>query len=396
MHIKRVKYKDVEKFPEFNFKKDFKEDFFGSSPAPFIGRFGYPHVNIGVLSPQFSEKTGIYDSPREWGARDFSINKIAGMRYELVNSIQKSNVYGLGRNKLIEVCQEVGMSSKPVELEINLKEKPILRMDKESEIIPFGPAGKVKRIRVTENTKVDSKVERVVSDIDLKAISGVWKLYKKGFDENFLSKLISVGNLGLKKRRKLVPTRWSITAIDDTVGKKLREEVRRLPVGDYAVYFGGGWGNYYLAMFFPEIWSFELFEMYLGYKVNIWSEAGNFYSTDYEKYNGRKSYAEECAGGYYASRLPVLEKMKDLKRQHSALVLRFITSEYNIPLGVWICREAARKSLNEKPLTFGSEELMVKYCQEFIMKKFGFDIDLLLKESKLLKEMKGQKKLGEF
>ena len=136
--------------------------------------------------------------------------------------------------------------------------------------------------------------------------------------------------------------------------------------------------------------------MYLEYKRNPWSKQGNFYSTDYENYNGRKNYAQECAGGYYAARLSILEKLKALKRQGSCLVLRFISSEYNIPLGVWVCREAARKSLQERVLTFSSQELMFKYAQELIKRKFSFDLNLLLKESKLLKSNKEQQKLTCF
>ena len=92
----------------------------------------------------------------------------------------------------------------------------------------------------------------------------------------------------------------------------------------------------------------------------------------------------------------MLEKMKELKRQGSCLALRFITPEYNIPLGVWVCREAARKSLQEQPLTFSDQELMMKYAEELIKRKFGFDLAILLKESKLLKIKKEQKKLFEF
>ena len=398
MKIKRVKYKEVEKFPSFNFKKEFKEDFFGSAPAPFIGRFGYPQVNIGVLSPQFSEQTGIFDNPTAWSAQSFPIQKIAGMRYQMVNSKQQAKIMvdENYRNKLLEVCQEVGMASKPVELEVNLQNKPRLKLEKETEIIPFGPSGKLKKIKITENSKISHKVDRIVSDTDLKAVSGVLDLYKKGFDENFLTKLISVGNLGLKKNRKLVPTRWSITAIDDTIGKDLIKEIKQYSVGDYSVYFGGDWGNYYLVLFFPEVWSFELFEMYLSYQVNPWSQKGNFYSTDYENYTGRKEYAKECAGGYYAARISTLEKMKAMRRQGSALVLRFITPEYNMPLGVWVCRKATKKSLAEKPLNFSSQKLMLKYATELIKRKFDFDLNLLLKESKLLKEKKVQRKLNEF
>ena len=184
--------------------------------------------------------------------------------------------------------------------------------------------------------------------------------------------------------------------MDDTLGKKLIQEVKDLQLGEYQLYFGGGWGNYYLLLFFPEVWSYELFETYISYKVNPWNKEGNFYSTDYENYNGRKTYAQECAGGYYAARLPILEKMKELKRQHSCLALRFITPEYNVPLGVWVCREAARKSLAEKPLTFASQELMVKYAQELLQRKFNFELHLLLTESKLLKKKKEQKRINQF
>tara|TARA_Y100000310_G_scaffold308567_1_gene351819 strand:- start:1211 stop:2404 length:1194 start_codon:yes stop_codon:yes gene_type:complete len=397
MKIQRVKYKDIEEVPKLQINKKFKGDFFGSSPAPFIGRYGYPNINIGVLSPQFSGDTSYYDSPKLWNRGNFKIGQIATMRYGLVNSRLKWDIKDVHKqNRFLNICQEVGMAKNSAELEINLKHKPQLQLKPEREIIPFGPQGEVKKAKVTSNTKVDSRVERIVSDTDLKSSPALITLYKKGFEESFLNKVLSTANLGLKKNRKLVPTRWSITAVDDTVGKELIKEIKDFPVGDYYCYYGGGWGNYYLILMFPEPWSYELFETYLNKKINPWSKSSYPYSTDYENYAGRKNYAEETAGGYYAARLPVLEKLKDQKKQNSALVLRFITPEYNVPLGVWVCREATRKSLREKPISFGSQELMLKYAKELINKKLGFDLNLLLKESKILKEMKLQKRLDQF
>jgi len=396
VNIQRVKYKDIEQVPQIQIKKDFKKDFQGSSPSLFIGQYGYPNVNVGFLSPQFGGDTTHYDSPRLWAKGKFQIGTIASMRYGLVNSRANWNIHEVrNQNHFLEMCRDIGMSHKSVELEVNLKDQPHLNFKPEAEIIPFGPQGEVQKARVTSNPKVDSRVERVVSDTDLKAVYAVTDLYRKGFEETFLTKLLSSGNTGLKGNRKLVPTRWSITAVDDTIGKQLIQEVKDLSLGEYQVFFGGGWGNYYLVLMFPEIWGYELFETYIQYKVNPWSQEGNFYSTDWEDFSGRHQYAEECAGGYYAARLSLLEKMKDLKRQHSALVLRFITPEYTIPLGVWVCREAARKSLAEKPISFGSKELMFTYAKELLQRKFGFDINLLLNESKLLKRQI-QKKLSEF
>jgi hypothetical protein len=120
------------------------------------------------------------------------------------------------------------------------------------------------------------------------------------------------------------------------------------------------------------------------------------FMTDYEPYAGRKTYAENCGGGYYAARLPIVEKLKKLKRQASILCLRFITGEYAVPLGVWVVREATRKAMQSKPLHFADKELMIKYAKSLVKKKFGFNLDNLVKHSILLKEIKEQKKLTSF
>jgi len=397
MQLHHIRYKDIEEISRISTNQNFKQDFNGSAPAPFIGRYGYPHVNIGILSPQYSGETQHYDAPKLWSKGKFTIPQIAELRYNLVNSRMEWNIKDANKsNRFLQITQEVGMASRPVDLEINLQNKPLQSLKSEQEVAPFGPASQIKKAQITSNTKINQQVEKIVRDTDLKASSAITSLYQKGFDENFLTKLISVGNLGLKQNRILVPTRWSITAVDDTLGKNLIQEIKEFPIGEYQIFFGSYFGNYYLILAFPEIWSYELFETYINKTVNPWSKNGYAYSTNFEDYNGRKNYADECAGGYYAARLPILEKLKEQKRQSSILALRFITDEYTTPLGVWVVREATRKSLQEKPLTFASEELMLQYATELIQRKFTFDLNLILKESKLLKNKNKQKKLTAF
>ena len=84
----------------------------------------------------------------------------------------------------------------------------------------------IKNARITANTVVDRRIEQVVSDTDLKAAPAIVSLYQKGFEESSLNKLLSVGNITMKEHRRLVPTRWSITAVDDTIGKQLIAEIK--------------------------------------------------------------------------------------------------------------------------------------------------------------------------
>ena len=87
-----------------------------------------------------------------------------------------------------------------------------------SHTAPTGPNGSLIKAKITSNSKIHTKVDKVVSDIDLKSVDAMVYLHKNDFDENFLSKILSIGTLGIKKNRKLVPTRWGITAVDDTLG----------------------------------------------------------------------------------------------------------------------------------------------------------------------------------
>ncbi len=371
-----------------------KEDFFGSAPAPFIGYHGYPHLNVGILSLQENKSDAwLYDAPKYWAEHNYQIQQIIEYRSELVNSRFKAHIRDF--NKMLEIEQEIGMASSPVDVEIKLDKKPRFRLSSDPYTAPMGPNAKLKKAKITENPKIHTKVDKVVSDTDLKANNAITYLYEHNFDENFLTKLLSVGSLGIKHSRKLVPTRWSITATDDMLGKHLWNEIKNNPEADYQAYFDSYLGNYYLILMFPEKWSYELFEMYAPRAS--WNTTGELqFTTDYENYNGRKNYAEQCAGGYYTARLAVLEKLKQMKKQASVLILRFITGEYAVPLGVWVTREAARKSLNNRPLTFSSKELMLKYAKALVQKKFNCNIDSVLNQSKLLKELKQQSKLINF
>lgn len=379
----------------FKVRKLTEKDFFGSSPAPFVGHYGYPYVNVGILSPpQVTKEAWKYDAPRHWAKKDYKIPKIVDYRSALINSRFKAQIKS-SKNRFLELSQEIGMASKPVDVEVNLKKRPFAGLNFTPETAPMGPRGEIKKARATENPKIHTKVDKVVSDTDLKSVEAMLYLYKNKFDENFLSRILSIGVLGLEKNRKLVPTKWSITAVDDMLGKNLIKKIKDNKVSDYLAYFGGYLGNYYVIMFFPELWSYELFETYTPNASWNTSKEVQF-TTDHEIYRGRKNYAESCVGGYYSNRVVIAEKLSNLKRQASVLSLRFITGEYSVPLGVWCVREASRKALNNKPIEFPSRESMLDYAKNLIKEKFNIDADRILKHSILLKNIKQQTKLFSF
>lgn len=371
-----------------------KEEFESASPAPFVGHFGYPRVHIGILAPPVdTEDVWMYDAPKYWSEKELQIPEIVDFRSSLINSRFNANVRV--RNRFLEISQEVAMASSPADIEFSLDKKPQFRMQPHNSMAPTGPNARLKKATLTSNTRIHPKIEKVYNDTDLKATDAVTYLYEKGFDENVVSKILSVGTLGLKYNRRFVPTRWSISATDDILGKNLIKEVKEYDETGYLAFFSGYLGNYYLILMFPEIWSYELFETYMP-KAS-WNMSDDVqYSTDFENYAGRTTYASHCAGGYYSVRLAVLEKLAKMRKQSSVLAIRIITGEYAVPLGVWVTREAARKSLHTKPIGFASKELMLGYAKNLLKTKFNYDTETIFKKSILLRNLGEQKKLSSF
>lgn len=356
-----------------------KTEFSSQAPTPFIGRSGYPDVNVGVLSPpENTKETWKYDSPRYWAQKNYPISSLVDLRADLLNSKYTASVKG----RQVDNIQEVGLASRPVDMDFSLEDKPKFRVQSDSVTAPTGPDAKLKKSAIKTNPKVDKKVEKVHSDTDLKAGDAINHLYKSGYDENFLSNVLSVGGVGAKENRKLVPTRWSITATDDTVGKSLIQKIQDYnEINEHIAYFGEYLGNYYLILLMPGVWGFELFETY---KPDKSSGQNMEFTTDYETHEGRKYYAENCAGGYYTVRLAVLEKLQEMKRKATCVAIRVITGEYSVPLGVWVTREASRKAMNAKSINFSSKELMLKYAKLILNKKFGIQQGEIVKDSRLL------------
>lgn len=370
-----------------SFQIEAKQDFQGDVPNIFVGRHGYPRINVGFLAVEEYQN---HDAPRTWTDEGYGIRDIIDLRSSLINSSFKVDVRGF-RNRWLEMGQDIAMASKPAEVEINLSKKPTFKISPSHDVTPHGPNIRIKKVKLVSNLKIPTKVDKVVSDIDLKATEGMSTLAKKGIDEHYLTRLLSTGNLGVKTQRKLVPTRWSITAVDDTLGKEYIKKIKDYGNHmEYSLYFGSHLGNYFMILTFPDVWQYELFETYVG------SKQQSTFATDHENYAGRKKYAENTGGGYYATRVAVLEGMLAEKRQGAALTLRFITDEYWAPLGVWVVREASRNSMRSKPITFASKELLLLYVRELIRKKFGYDVDGIFSSSKLLKDLRGQMRLKEF
>ncbi len=388
------------KITQFKVKEVFKDEFFSNSPPSiFIGsRLQLPQVNVGVLAPpEKMENVWLYDAQKYWAEKNMDIYQIMEFRSSLINSRFRTDVKAVRSkdNRFLNLAREIGMSAKPVDVEVKLKKKIRLMINVDDTTLPMGPRGSMIKLKIDSNPKIPSHVDKVYFDTDMKAIEGINYLSKQGYDENTLSKLLSIGIMGQEKRRVLVPTRFSITAIDSSLGNELLKNVKQCSLLDnYQFFYGHYLGNHYFVLFLPEIYNYELFETYLP--GSFWNPTTNVnIATDFEPFKGRTKYAENTVGGFYATRLATLEYLNKIKKQGSVLVVRIETPDYWLGLGVFVVREAMRKTLMNKPLEFNDKNKAIEFFKKQIFEKFRLDISKMLKKSRLLEAIQ-QKKLFDF
>lgn len=203
-----------------------------------------------------------------------------------------------------------------------------------------------------------------------------------------LQRAFSAGIFGLKSNRKFVPTRWSITAVDDTLSKANLSTVKEEePIDSIHVFYNSALDNRWLIFFFPGYWQYESIEVW--YPRTIWNDGSevSIYSS-YEGYRGRKTYAE-IGGCYYAARLAVTEKLQEMKKQAMVLILRETHEGYVMPVGVWNVREHVRQTLNTKPDVL--EDLSQVF--DYIKRKLAIPPKEWVKNSTLLRDLLMQKRL---
>ena len=371
-----------------------KKQFSGSSPpSVFVSWQNYPKLGVAPLSPNFIDPNADFlDNPEKWF--NLSGQELISLRQQLIASYTNFNAFSATNpSKSLSEIQELSMAVKPVDVSIELKKVPSIDVKFDSLAPPLGPKGELKSFEIESMPKIPEKIDYIVSDSDAKAADALNELYKADIPVHALYKLLSVGVLGVKKKRKLVPTRWSITAVDSRLSESMLEKIKYFSeLQEIQLFESSYLENHFFALLIPDAWAFEQLEAWSAGSSWMMGEKDARIVSDFEFCKGRKDYAENVAGAYYSARLAICEYLMKEKRQATAIIFREIAPSNLPPLGVWKIREAIRNAVRKKPLVFYDLDLALS----FIEKRLTIPISLWKQQSKILDAIKYQKKLMEF
>ncbi|MEM4363627.1 MAG: hypothetical protein QXI19_07010 [Candidatus Caldarchaeum sp.] len=354
-----------------------------SPPTVIIGEKGYPRVRIGpAVSLADHPEPWVFEEPSKW--IETSLDKLLSLRLSLFYGRTVKPVMSAAKQeKMLEDLQDSAASTKPVDVEIRFEGKPITMPGFSVRNAPHGPSARIEMLKLVGNVSVPRKVDSMINDLDLPAAEAVKTLYLDGFNEYYLTRVFSTGLLGRKAERRLVPTEWSITAVDDIISKKLFEEVRRnMVIHEFRLHTHQAVENAAHIILTPTPWMYELLE---GWVKHPDSQP---YS-DHEILTLRKTYAENTGGAFYAVRLSLLRHLKTRRELAGAIVFFEILPRW-IPLGVWRFREIVRKAL-EKPF---EKHQSLNDALESVSKMLRIPLYKYVSQSRLISFLRKQQTLA--
>ncbi len=366
----------------------------GTPPSVFVGSYSYPKVNIGpLISTSYGDDVTILDYPEGWAGKrlediiSYKLSLIRGTSSALVN-------VDMSANKYIELLQELSMANKSPDIEVVFDKKPTLKFAEmmsssvtDSDAVQYGLVSEIKKLKLPSGITVDKRIEKVYYDKDLNANDAINMLFEEGTEISKLIKIMSMGMLGSRKKRKLVPTKWSTTAIDQIISAYLiKKLVNYSSIDIFKVHSYTHLGNYFAVVLIPEyLWSFEMHEAWLDGRGNTEIE------TETEIHGSLKNYPK-MGGSYFAARLAVSEYLNLHRKKAAAVVLREIQPEYVVPVGVWQIREGIRRAMKSKGNTFDTLDKALTYASM----KTNLSKDEWIHKSEFIKLTKCQKRLFDF
>ncbi len=363
-------------------KIDSKELEGATPPSAVVGEKGYPNVKVYFMVPpgELGEEARYHDSPREWALRREPLSNIIALRTSLVSAIINSPVKDPWTLYEKEISL-ASVSAKPVDAEVTLKKTPIPALKFNGITKPIGPSSPAEKVKISDNPLLPRKLEKILWD-DMKAEEAVIELYRSGIDVYSIERAMSLGMLGRLRERRLVPTRWAITAVDDIISKSLRKKVSNYEwIDSIEVKYGEYLGNRYMVIILPGPGSFEWIEIWHPRGLWTGSVSKPIIWRVFEDSRGTISTPD---GGFSAARLAVLEGLSKIRRSANVVIIREIFPTYYAPVGNWHIRETVRNIMRKDGQRFNNVAEVTSYIKD----RVTIDTNSLLKKSLFLRGLK--------
>ncbi|MGY5852116.1 MAG: hypothetical protein RTU92_00960 [Candidatus Thorarchaeota archaeon] len=199
-------------------------------PGIFVEAAKYPTLWTGVLaSTEPSEHLSIHDHPSAW--RGLGLEAILMMRRQLYKFVLPMDARLKTPHDSAKVVQTIALSVSPVALRVEASSLPPRNLHVMGSQLPSSPMVRVKNIEILSEPEI-SRVAQNVTEEDIPAANGIWKLIDYDYSLDQVARLLATGLLGRKNNRRLMPTRSAYKATIDAFVNRAIIELAEKPERD--------------------------------------------------------------------------------------------------------------------------------------------------------------------
>ncbi len=369
----------------------------GFGSAPIVGEKNYPFLATHNISNE-DKKTSFFETGK---LVKKSYNEILPLKAKSILGSTQKNYIKKPKARIVEELRDIYKSKTAIEMQSSFEKELSFNKILSSKVAGvMGSQNELTKLEAQENTKTSWKIEKFTQN-DIKAREAIISLYEKGVSEHQIINLLALGSFGIEINRKLVPTKWAISAYDQTIDNYLYKKIQNYSaINQYEIYQDTDKGNDFIIILLPDTYSAEIVETWDLNATEVLSDKDRqetinhnniIIEQDYVGHNNKLGYPEpQCAGGYWATKSPINRFLDKRKKQASYISIRFIDN-YEIPLGVVFVRECARKALENCIFKSSSQREVEDFLKQYSPRHHYHFIN-----SKLLKEQKVQKKITSF
>lgn len=326
-------------------------------PSLIVGEAGYPNVAVMYQVPPGlrGEESKIHDAPQTWFRQRVKLENIIELRSKLLAGILRVRVdqpWVLYEREI----SVAAVSTKPVTSELRLAKLPIPRLVFDGLTAPRGPSAPASMLRITSNPRPPKPLEKLFFD-DLPASDAVVEAFTRGVDVYTIIRSFSAGLLGRVRSRKLVPTRWAITATDSILGDWLRKQLASArEVSGFEIYKGYYLGNRFIIIVAPGGPRVSMLEIW--HPSTPWVMRGGPVAIEVsERPSGEPSSMD---GGFMAARFAAYSALYEKRIRGTIIIVREVLPEYYAPVGNWHIRETVYNAVKARPVLVTSDVNVVK------------------------------------
>jgi hypothetical protein len=333
-----------------------------SPPGICVKSGKYPMLDAGFLAAyEPLEHLSIYDYPDSWQGLDRET--IFSMRRYLYRFLLPVDARSMQPEGVIRALQEIALSVRPIALRVEGESLLPRRLRLRSGQLPSSNDVMIKSIEFLSDPEI-SKVAERITDQDIPAAEGIWRLLDYDYSLDQVVRLMSIGLLGRKKTRRIIPTRSAYKAtINAFIDRAVMELIESPNISSYEIYLGNLFGDRFVVLLNPG----EARVDYLTIDASGTRTARGF------AFEGLREWPTDPKTSVYSdhARFSLYRNLVRRKQRCHATIFHLSKDPRNQLLGPWIARAGVNEALASNPVNLDNKDNVFEVLETLLEPSFS-------------------------